>query len=318
MDVRYFVRRDESAFSRLETAFTESDEMGGPSHVRRELLSRLASSDARLVMDGMGGDYTVNVRAGAMLGRILRRGHVGRFVREYRARRRVTGRSRGRIWLEDVLPALAPLTLIAAAYAGRRGFRTVWRTRPVRSDFARSLFERGEVDPSRLRRPGHAYTRWEARWREFLVSNAAMEPVQSLLAAARGLDFSRPFHDKRIVEFALAVPERLHFRNGLERYLAREAFGDCLPERLLASGPGNDSLEPDMYRMAVASATDALAEARSLDGDGRLSRYLDFGKLEKMLTATHESKLRDHARLSSAVHALVCARFIAWFDRGNA
>ncbi|NIJ33722.1 asparagine synthase-related protein [Sphingomonas oligoaromativorans] len=318
MDVRYFVRRDETAFSHIETAFAQSDDMGGTSYVRRELFDRVASSGVRLVLDGMGGDYTINVRAGAMLGRILRRGHIGRFVREYRARRRATGRSRVQIWRDDVLLALIPLPLIGALHSGRNGFRPLWKTKPVDRDFARSLFRRGEIDPSRLRRAGHARTRWEARWREFLASNAAAEPVQSLLAAARGLDFSRPYHDKRVVEFALALPEALHFRNGLERYLAREAFRDCLPERLLASGPGNDSLDPDMYRMAMASAPDALAEARSLDRGGRLSRYLDFGTLEKMLAGTREEKMRDHARLSFAIRALICARFVAWFEASNA
>jgi asparagine synthase (glutamine-hydrolysing) len=46
----------------------------------------------------------------------------------------------------------------------------------------------------------------------------------ALLAAAHGLEFTQPFHDKRVVELALAIPEKLHVRNGRDRNLARAAL----------------------------------------------------------------------------------------------
>jgi asparagine synthase (glutamine-hydrolysing) len=319
MDVRYFVRRDETVFRNIEAIFAATGDIGLTFYLQKELYDLVAGAGARLVMDGLGGDYTVNVRARAMLGRILRRGHLMRFVREFRARRRMTGRTRSEVWRHDVLPALLPSSVLAGAHAfPRHGFMPVWKRRPVQAAFAQSLFASGKIDRSRLRRDGPARDRWQARWLQFLHRSADAVPIQSILAASRGLEFTRPFHDKRIVEFAMAVPEELHFKNGLERYLARQAFHDCLPERLLASGPGNDSYNPDMFRMAMGSAPAALAKARLQDRDGRLSRYVDFTKLERMLADLSESRTADHQDLSFATNAIAFAQFLAWFDRSNA
>jgi asparagine synthase (glutamine-hydrolysing) len=138
-----------------------------------------------------------------------------------------------------------------------------------------------------------------------------------MLAGAQGLDFTRPFHDKRVVELGLAIPEGLQFRNGLERHLARTMFADRLPRRLLTRGPGNDAEDPDHFRMAAASLPAALAEARSLDTDGRLSRYIDFGKLAESIADLDETRRADHLRLHRAVAMISVARFIAWFNRAN-
>jgi hypothetical protein len=43
----------------------------------------------------------------------------------------------------------------------------------------------------------------------------------SISGAAHGLEFTQPFHDERVVEFGLAIPEALYFKNGKTRYLAR-------------------------------------------------------------------------------------------------
>ncbi len=140
-----------------------------------------------------------------------------------------------------------------------------------------------------------------------------MQPTHPTLAAAHGMDFSRPFHDRRVVELGLAIPESLEFRHGLERHLARHAFADILPPRLLARGPGNDAEEPDMFRMAKSEAPAALAEARRLDRDGRLSRYVDFDRIERTLVEAEGGEAArsrcavyrsadDHAR---TVHGLV-------------
>lgn len=318
LDLHEYVRGDEGIFTNLEGEFAATGSATGTPYVRRGLLALAAAGGARLVMDGHGGDYTVNVRAPAMLGRILRRGHVRRFVREFGARRAATGRSRWQVWREDVLSALLPLRLLTAARAVRRGFVPLWRTHPVAPAFAARLFAGGAVDPLRLRQSQAMLNRWESRWRHLLAKASAAAPFAATLAAGHGLDFSRPFHDPRVVEFALAIPESLQFKHGLERHLARQALADRLPPQLLARGPGNDAEEPDLFRMANRAAPGGLAEARRLDRDGRLSRYVDFAALERMIAHADESKLRDHRRLHIATRAIAIARFVAWFDRSNA
>lgn len=317
LEISYYVRGNDTIFSDLEGSFSATDDSAGTAYVRRGLYRLAAESGARLVLDGMGGDYTVNVRAGAMLGRMLLRCRLGAFVSEARARRRATGRSWPRIWREDVMPALMPLKLSAAIQSLRRRGQPFWRMRPINAEFAGSLFAQGVIDPSRLRMARSVHDRWHQRWLSLLRKAAAMVPVQSTLAAIEGLDFSRPYHDRRIVEFGLAIPERLQFREGLERYLARHALADILPHRLLISGPGNDAEDPDSFRMACECAPSALAEARTLDHAGRVSRYVDFEKLAAMIVDPKEERMADHRALQIAMRTVALARFIAWFDKAN-
>jgi len=141
--------------------------------------------------------------------------------------------------------------------------------------------------------------------------------VQSTLAAAHGLEFTRPFHDKRVVELGLALPEAMQFGAGQDRYLARRALADILPASLLARRSGNDAEDPDFFRMATTSAPAALAEARELDRDGRLSRYVNFERLEAMIAGADAAHRPHHQRLMMANLTITLARFVAWFDRTN-
>jgi asparagine synthase (glutamine-hydrolysing) len=316
LDLHYYVRGDDHVFDDLEGSF-EITHNGGTQYVRRGMYRIAAAAGARLVMDGHGGDYTVNVRAGAMLGRILRRGRPIHFLREFRMRMRATGRPTLNVLRHDVIPALLPMRGAQWFAAAGREFMPVWRDRGIREAFARSLFQRGGANPARLRGATIVHHRWRERWLHILRKSAQAPPVQPPLAAAQGLQFTRPFHDKRIVELGLAIPEDFQFRNGLERYLARTALRDLLPGRLLARGPGNDAEEPDMFRMARAATPAALAETRALDRDGRLSRYVDFDKLEAMISTANEARRPDHRRLAIANTVITVARFIAWFDRTN-
>ncbi len=317
LDTRYFVRRDESPFVDMERGFAETDGPGGGSTVRRGVYRMAAEAGVRSMLDGHGGDYTVNVRAQAMLGRILLRGHVVRFCREVGARRRATGRSMAAILWGDIVPALAPLRLRSAIYALRRGLVPLWRSRAIADAFAREVFAYGAIDPMRLRQATPVHNRWRQRWLHLLRRASDMPPAAQTLAATHGLELTRPFHDRRIVEFALAIPEALQFRNGLERHLARTAFADLLPAALLASGPGNDAEEPDLFRTAHEGAAAALAEARAMDREGRLSRYVDFAKVDAMLRDLDETRLADHRRVIVATLAITTARFVAWVDGRN-
>lgn len=314
LDLHYHVRGEEGLFTDLEARFLTD---GGTAYRRAALYGIAAATGARLVMDGMGGDYTLHVRAPAMLGRILRRGRAVRFARELIARRRATDRSWRDLWLIDTIPALLPLHVLSGLHAARRGFRPIWRTRPINATFAGELFARRAIDPKRLRQPAVTHLRWRARWLHLLGKATMGAPSQATLAAAQGLEFTRPFHDKRVVELALAIPESLQFKHGVERCLARSALGDRLPRHLLDRPPGNDAEDPDLFRAARDGASVALAEARALDHDGRLSRYIDFDSIEMTISAADEGRLADHARLYVAARAIVLARFIAWFDSSN-
>ena len=318
LDLHYYVRQDEeTVFDDLETSFDTTHNTVGTLYVRRGIYRIAASAGARLVMDGHGGDYTVNVRPGSPLGQILRRGQFRRFIGEFKMRMKVTGDPALRLLRNDVLPALVPLRVIGALISVGHGCVPKWRRSAISDRFAGALFASGAVDPSRLRGDYPVHNRWRARWLHLLRKSAMAPPIQQTLAAAHGLEFTRPFHDKRVVELGLALPASVQFRDGRERYLARRALGDLLPAALLARAPGNHAEDPDLFRMAKNSAPAALAEARRLDRDGRLSRYVDLDRLETMIGDADETRRPDQYRLMVANLTITLARFVAWFDRAN-
>lgn len=313
LDIVVYHRGAESIFDALEANFAATDNAAG-ADVRHELFALLAARGVRLAMDGHGGDYTVNSRAPWMLGRMLRRGELVRFVRECRARRRATGRTLWPILRHDIAPALLPLWLIAWQQAWRRGGWSIDKDRAAAHGFARQMFDIGAIDPTRLRQPIPVTHRWRDRAVHLLRRVSQAPPYPAVQAATLGLDLTRPFHDRRVVEFGLAIPERLQFRDGYERPLARTAFADRLPPRLLKSGPGNDAQEPELFERTAAHIPDALAQLKQETG---LERYVDFGQLEAMIANPDARSPRDRRKLHVAMHAIITARFIAWFDQTN-
>ncbi|PEQ10231.1 hypothetical protein B2G71_23445 [Novosphingobium sp. PC22D] len=315
LDIRYYDNAGDDYFEMLEESFAATDDLSGTSRVRVAMHRIAREGGTRLMMDGHGGDYTVNVLGNHLLGRILIRGHFRRFLRELRARRRFTGWSLPFVLHGGVLTALVPHGVRRAMARLRRG-QPLWRARMTRDDFAADLFRQGAVDPARLR--GLVpYQRWQARWRHLLERGIFAYAGQGRSAAADGLDFTRPFLDPRVVELALAIPEKYQFADGRERYLSRKAFADILPEKLLSRLPGNDQMEPDFFRMA-SSAPAVLRQLTERDGGGGAARYVDFAKVARALENLDENSIDDYRRLQSASHALIMARFINWFEQTNA
>lgn len=320
LDLVLHSRGDETTFTDIEEYFEVTENSGSVNYSKRAMFRIAAERGARLVMDGHGGDYTVNIREDALLGRFLRQGNLVRFMREFIAFRRRTGASIRLLVMRDILPALLPLSVHRWRVNRRmwRGpLRETWRQRFVSADFARDLIARGVVDTDRLREFGLKSGRWEDFQRAVLRRMMTMPPGHDSIAAWEGTVLTRPFHDKRIAEFSLAIPHRLKMRGGAERYLARQAFGGLLAPFTLERVRGNDSPEPDLFDVVVEIGPAALAEARRLDRDGRLSRYIDLDAVAAVVSREPGNSLADLTRYGSAVAALAQARFIAWLDRTN-
>ena len=229
-----------------------------------------------------------------------------------------TGWSPLRVFGRDVLSAFVPRWIRTPWRAAVNGFTPAWRRRGVKRDFAKAAFTRGAVDRRRLRdgyRPG---ARWRDRWIEMCRLASSDGTGCNYGATTPDLELTRPFHDKRIVEFALALPDRLLFRDGRERWLARRAFADILPAALASRMPGNDREQPDMLAMYHEAAPGMLAALSGLEQDEAVSRYVDLRALAAMVReSASEERLSERVRLDFAMQALATARFLAWMDRGN-
>ncbi|WP_066807217.1 asparagine synthase-related protein [Sphingomonas asaccharolytica] len=318
LDIRYYVRGDESPYDDLEGSFAATGLWHAPSVARRGIGRIARAAGSRLALDGHGGDYTVNPYDTAMLGAILRKGHLRRFAREFIARMRFTGWSPVRVAGRDVISAFLPQRVQAGWRNAVNGFVPAWRRRGVQLDFARDAITRRAVDSTLLRDGYRAGARWRDRWEELCHRMSASAIGSNYGADTPDLDLTRPFHDKRVVELAFALPDHLLFHDGRERWLARTAFADLLPVALVRRGPGNDSEEPDRLAMNAAAAPAMLAALRDLEQDEAVSRYIDVAALTAMVAnSASDERKSERIRLNFAMAALTKARFLGWLDRSN-
>lgn len=318
IDLHYYVRGSETAYDDLEAQFDRTRRAFPPSIVRRRIGAMAGANGSRLILDGHGGDYTVNGFNPAMLGSILLRGDVIGFVREYRARMRFTGGSAVRVFGRDVLYAMVPQRARRVWRLAVNGFVPAWRRRGVRPEFARQAFASGAVDPRLLRDGFMPGPRGRDLWVEVCRQVSRDGAGSDIAEAADNLQLTRPFHDKKIVELGCALPDRLLFREGRERWLARTAFAADLPGALIDRMPGNDREQPDQLVMDAAAMPTILTALNDIQDDAAVARYIDVPELKALVQGgASAERLSERIRVNFAIRGLVAARYLAWLDRSN-
>lgn len=311
----YVTREGLDIFTGMEQGFLAADYRHSPNrYVTDAMYSVIASAGARIVMDGHGGDYTLNPRGQNALVHLLLKGEFRRFGSEFIAMRWHLRQSVKQTLVRNVLLQLAPASWMDVWMRYRSGLALFGPTMPLsrqviegRSKKARSRFRRQSGESMSM-----------ARALRNQQNSAAIGG--SVPAAAHGLEFTQPFHDKRVVEFGLAIPEELYLKNGRTRHLARTALKDLYPPEYQDRPPGNDDLGPDFLMMAKRIEPRVLAEIDRMEKAGRLSRYFDFARMRAMLT---RRRIEQHASgneydTRQAMLAFLTARYIEWFRRDNA
>ncbi|MEI9803354.1 MAG: asparagine synthase-related protein [Pseudolabrys sp.] len=192
----------------------------------------------------------------------------------------------------------------------RRGGEPPWAAAALAPEFGKALLADGTIDPAMLRGAPRDISRTRTellrvlRWQ----SDAANAPGTAT-AASYGLEVAMPFHDKRIIEFGLAIPEGLYVRDGRSRYLACKALADIYPSEFQTRDPyPNDSLDPDFNTMIDSIRPELMTEVKRMADSETLSRYVDFnevyGRLASGRAATNPTAKR---RLVFAVRDIDCA-----------
>jgi asparagine synthase (glutamine-hydrolysing) len=319
LDIRELYRKSEQPFAGIERVFLACDGPGGSSRKTLfYLFAEAAAAGARLIMDGYGGDYTLNPRGRGALARHLRKGQLRRFCSELVARLRMREVSPWRVLKNEIVFALLPRSVT-------NWHRRVWRIgSPEMIRAAQREIEGPELKRLRKRNAAEANLHWETipitALRARMMHNLSLIcrglTAGSTPAAAHGLDLTRPFHDKRVVELALAIPEDLYVKNGLNRYLARRALADIYPPEFQTRGRVNEGVLDDRAIRDMA-APELLAEAERLAGSEKLSPYFDFAWARRVL-AEPDRAGRTASRKNIALRALLTARFIEWFSGPNA
>jgi asparagine synthase (glutamine-hydrolysing) len=318
LDVRYYVRGDETLFTNVEKACLSAD--GVPrveQYVIDALFREAAGAGARLIMDGLGGDQTLNQRGSGALAHFLRTGQFRRFMLEFGPHRRMSGHSLWQTLRRDVAAPFLPRWAGRALRAVRRGFAPLWSSAPIAPAFASALIKTGiVVETEILGRywfDNTAGARTERVLRNWMASGGR---IDANAAAAQGLDITRPLMDKRAVEFGLAIPQDLYVKNGRNRYLACRALVDVYPPEFQTRARNQDPLEPDYVGMLKDSQPRLTAELTRLAGYQTLRKYIDFGKARTLSAASTTASTHSPAD-GLSLRALRTAQYIAWFDDKN-
>ncbi|HEX4304000.1 MAG TPA: asparagine synthase-related protein [Rhizomicrobium sp.] len=317
VDMRLVTREGRTLFTAMEKSFQAADNAtstGG--YITDQIHSTMVAAGARVAMDGYGGDYTLNVRNYPWLFALLRGGRLNRFASEFAAYRRHSGLSRWRVLRDEVLKYLVPEALRRARIRRRHGLALWSHTTPIKEEYAgntRNALRGRQATPTT-----------EAAMRAHLLAiinrlQRGRSLAGSMQAASRGLEFTQPFHDKRVIELALAIPADLWVKDGRERHLAREALKDLYPPEFQTRRRGNTDIAPDFLAMVKSVEPQLLAEIDRMERDGKLSHIFDFPRMREMLTRRTIDQHHSGSEYDThqAITAFMQARFLEWFRREN-
>jgi asparagine synthase (glutamine-hydrolysing) len=310
LELALVTREGIDALTNFEHNFLAAGEPYSPNRYASEALTAAAAArGSRVLMDGHGGDYTLNPRGTGWLLRRLKQGRFALLLREFIAfcrHNRVGWASAAKTEI------LAPLLPVGLAGRWRRFRAGLPQSGPAAPLMPALLAEAGRVDPRRQPRSHAPQPQMAAILRRQQSGNVI---GGALLAASYGMDFTQPYHDKRVVELALAIPEILYVKAGRDRHLARLALADIYPPAFQTRGRGNDELIPDFPAMAERVKPRLLQEIDRLEKDATLAAWFDFRRMREQLSKPQTSRNETGAR--HAIRALLHARFIEWHRRGN-
>ena len=93
-----------------------------------------------------------------------------------------------------------------------------------------------------------------------------------------------PFFDRRLMEFCLSVPVSLKFKNGVNRYIFREAMQKIIPEKIRLRSSKSD-LSPPLLKEIISIGKDKLIDI-ILNKNSPLTGLIDKEELEKFIKNT--------------------------------
>jgi asparagine synthase (glutamine-hydrolysing) len=204
----------------------------GPSGVLSENMRRMqGAAGARVVLDGHGGDewFTGGDHRFADL---LREGRLAALAKEVLAGRRQTGDPHS---LKELLrTALWPLLPLGLRVALRRLLGRLGSAPFIAPAFARQLPSIATLCQEPVL--GAALSFDQAGMRGCLRGNACPHGWEGIhpSAARQGVEGRSPFMDRRLIEFAFALPAEQRRRGSWTKFVMREAMRGLLPESVAA------------------------------------------------------------------------------------
>jgi asparagine synthase (glutamine-hydrolysing) len=311
-DTRYFARASLPALGPIG--------MG----IGRNFTDAILAAGHRVVLIGNYGDFGLSWRGPLSLIALLRGGQLSTFAHELRAVARESDRSLARTFAGDV-------TMPTAPYWMRR---LIYRLRGRDPD---SVAQHSALNPAFIIESGLArcwreqgFDPWfgsrgwsAARWRAARVfdHNQYASDIRAMSGDIFGCEARDPHADRRLLEFALAVPEPMYRRNGVPRSFARQVLADRLPREIIDErrrGANN----PTWFRSLNARRAAIARDIERLEASPLVRRLLDLPRLKRLMAQwpkdeqaaeSHHGEYR--LALARGVHV---GRFVRWVEGGNA
>ncbi len=151
--------------------------------------------------------------------------------------------------------------------------------------------------------------------------NQYARDVRGLAEETSGLEIRDPHGDRRLLEFALSVPEPMYRRDGIPRSFARRVLADRLPAAIL-SEQRRGANTPTWFRTLDARRSDITADIDRLDASPLAKRLLDLPRLKRLVAQwpndANEAQKRKAEYRSALARGVHVGRFIRWVEGGNA
>ena len=277
------------------------------------LLELAASREAvaagvRTVVSGWGGDELIAFNGRGYFAGLLRRGRLRQLHRALVDREGVMGIP---VWKQYIASGLLPLLPfeVPVSYAPSR----LRLPAALDRDFAEAIVRAEPLpQPSLRERPG--VRRMQLA---LLRSGHLSQRIESWAShgATVGIDYVYPLLDRRVIEFALSVPDHLYMRNGWKRWLYRAATEGCLPHEVRWNKHKMDPAAFEQARRVYEAARPALAaQLRERDGHPLVDVQAVARAVECPVPATPAERRRWWRRLPRRTDDPQNAAWLAFVD----
>lgn len=129
--------------------------------------------------------------------------------------------------------------------------------------------------------------------------------VVALLGAYSGVRYLVPYADYRVVDYAVSIPRRLFIKNGVNRYIFREAFKDIMPQSLYelkgkedTSWRSLEKINAEKNKDKKPKSAEEIARTKQ-EALGKLDRelwgkYINFDVLDTWAACGEQDSHRDY------------------------
>jgi asparagine synthase (glutamine-hydrolysing) len=288
------------------------------------LPDAVAAEGHRTLLVGNYGNFGLSWWGTFALLELFRARRWGDFVRELRATARENDQSLVRALVANLVVPSAP----------QRMRRLIYRLRGRDPD---SVAQHSALNPGFIAEIGLA-RRWQEegfdpwfghrdsnprRLRAYRLfdHNQYGRDVRGSAEEVYGFEIRDPHGDRRLLEFALSVPEPIYQRDGVQRAFARRVLADRLPPAIFKERR-RGAHTPTWFRSLDARRKDIAEDIERLGASPLASRLLDLPRLKRLMSQW--PKDANQAERRSAEFQLALARgvhvgrFIRWVEGSNA